>query len=69
MQMQGNKELLDLIINYDKDMRGLIERKQLQLDEHSKPWFAKLLPLPQSLVVPGRNLGNGMNIGKPRIKQ
>ncbi len=52
MQMQGNKEPLDLIINYDKDMRGLIERKQLQLDEHSKPWFAKLLPLPQSLVVP-----------------
>lgn len=68
MQMQGNRELFELILNYDKDMKGLIERKQLKPSEYSTPWFAKLFPLPKSLSTPGKTLPNGMNVAKPRIK-
>lgn len=68
LQMQGNRELFELILNYDKDMKDLYASKKLKATEIPKPWFAKLFPLPQKRSIPQRTLANGMNVGKPRIK-
>ena len=67
MQMQGNRELFELILNYDTDMKNLVKKRQLKEDERSKPWFIQFFPIAKARTTHGRDLPNGMNVGKPRI--